>query len=138
MEMTYRVGQRRGWTEYELWEPPRARHALHRTDTADLRRMGVLTFDTRWPERRLHAVDEATATGQAVIDSQDHMLKGCKGPQAMVVHSRSGLTAHSEKAEEAINSELSCVLCNASKGNSLEYTLSPCKVMGTHARCGSK
>ena len=60
----------------------------------------------------MHAAGDATATGQAVIDSQDGVLEGCKGPQAVVVHSRSGLTAHYEKAEEAVNSEL-FFSCNA-------------------------
>ena len=60
----------------------------------------------------MHAAGGAAAAEQAVIDSQDGVLEGCKGPQAVVVHSRSGLTAHYEKAEEAVNSEL-FFSCNA-------------------------
>ena len=50
----------------------------------------------------MHAAGGAAAAEQAVIDSQDGVLEGCKGPQAVVVHGRSGLTAFHEKAEEAV------------------------------------
>ena len=49
----------------------------------------------------MHAAGGAAAAEQAVIDSQDDVLEGCKGPQAAVALKRSGLTARHEKATEA-------------------------------------
>ena len=44
----------------------------------------------------MHAAGGAAAAEQAVIDSQDDVLEGCKGPQAAVALKRSGLTARHE------------------------------------------
>ena len=75
----------------------------------------------------MHAAGGAAAAEQAVIDSQDDVLEGCKGPQAAVALKRSGLTGQS------LLDVFSCIY--ASKENTLRQALSPYKVMGSWLRC---
>ena len=73
----------------------------------------------------MHAAGGAAAAEQAVTDSQDDVLEGCKGPQAAVALGT--YLVHSQFRD--------CFFVQPSKENAIRHALSPYKVMESWFRC---